>query len=240
MKKFARIAATLSFALVASSANAAIVQYANRGAFTTATGAASIETFTSSFHFPLPGGTLNFATTCPACNGGPIAPGSILGGVTYSTEVFSNNGFYFNIDAGGGFVGGFLDSLVESDPRRTLTVAFDALQNGFGFDTNVLMGNFRVDVFGDSNAALGSFNYASANGLTFFGFGSTAANIRSARIASTSGGFNFALDNFTFDGTLIPGPAGVPEPAVWALMIAGFGLVGAAARRRHRVSVTYA
>jgi hypothetical protein len=36
-------------------------------------------------------------------------------------------------------------------------------------------------------------------------------------------------------------PGGVPEPASWALMIAGFGLVGAAARRRQRtVSVTYA
>jgi hypothetical protein len=26
----------------------------------------------------------------------------------------------------------------------------------------------------------------------------------------------------------------VPEPASWAMMIAGFGVVGAAARRRHR------
>ncbi len=34
---------------------------------------------------------------------------------------------------------------------------------------------------------------------------------------------------------------GVPEPASWALMIAGFGLVGNATRRRQRlVSVTYA
>jgi PEP-CTERM motif len=33
---------------------------------------------------------------------------------------------------------------------------------------------------------------------------------------------------------------GVPEPAAWALMIAGFGLVGSAARRRAKVQVTYA
>ena len=31
-------------------------------------------------------------------------------------------------------------------------------------------------------------------------------------------------------------PGGVPEPASWALMIAGFGLVGAAARRRKPVA----
>jgi hypothetical protein len=35
-------------------------------------------------------------------------------------------------------------------------------------------------------------------------------------------------DNFTFDGLA----NSVPEPASWAMMIAGFGLAGAAARRR--------
>jgi PEP-CTERM motif len=35
-------------------------------------------------------------------------------------------------------------------------------------------------------------------------------------------------------------PGGVPEPAAWALMIAGFGLVGGAVRRRAAVRVTYA
>jgi PEP-CTERM motif len=35
-------------------------------------------------------------------------------------------------------------------------------------------------------------------------------------------------------------PGAVPEPAAWALMIAGFGLVGSALRRKARVQVTYA
>jgi PEP-CTERM motif len=34
--------------------------------------------------------------------------------------------------------------------------------------------------------------------------------------------------------------AGVPEPANWAMMIAGFGLAGAAMRRRTKLAVTYA
>ncbi|MFD1613351.1 cistern family PEP-CTERM protein [Sphingomonas tabacisoli] len=34
--------------------------------------------------------------------------------------------------------------------------------------------------------------------------------------------------------------AAVPEPATWAMMIGGFGLIGAAARRRQRTAVTYA
>ena len=39
--------------------------------------------------------------------------------------------------------------------------------------------------------------------------------------------------------TLVDGGS-VPEPATWAMMVGGFGIVGAAMRRRKRPSVTYA
>ena len=35
-------------------------------------------------------------------------------------------------------------------------------------------------------------------------------------------------------GFVLPGAGSVPEPASWALMIGGFGLVGAAARRQRQ------
>jgi hypothetical protein len=35
-------------------------------------------------------------------------------------------------------------------------------------------------------------------------------------------------------------PGAVPEPATWAMMLAGFGLMGAAMRRKHNVSVRFA
>ena len=35
-----------------------------------------------------------------------------------------------------------------------------------------------------------------------------------------------------------PPPPAVPEPATWAMLLLGFGLVGTAARRRRRVAVT--
>lgn len=54
-----------------------------------------------------------------------------------------------------------------------------------------------------------------------------------------SGAFTGAVDNVAFNFTNGPSAnfnfevaAGVPEPASWALMIAGFGLVGGALRRR--------
>lgn len=44
----------------------------------------------------------------------------------------------------------------------------------------------------------------------------------------------------SYAGTFNFGAAAVPEPAAWAMMIAGFGLVGAAMRRRTKVTVNYA
>lgn len=53
------------------------------------------------------------------------------------------------------------------------------------------------------------------------------------RDTSTSGGFaNIALDAVSLTGAV----AAVPEPASWAMMIGGFGLVGGTMRRRQKVS----
>lgn len=44
----------------------------------------------------------------------------------------------------------------------------------------------------------------------------------------------------TWIAKISAGQASVPEPASWALMLAGFGLIGAAIRRQRRISVSYA
>ena len=46
-------------------------------------------------------------------------------------------------------------------------------------------------------------------------------------------GYDVGLDNIRFDVRAIDSGSAVPEPATWAMMIAGFGLVGAAMRRRN-------
>ena len=40
-------------------------------------------------------------------------------------------------------------------------------------------------------------------------------------------------------GVVVPPVGGVPEPATWAMMLGGFGMVGGALRRRQRTAVTF-
>lgn len=53
--------------------------------------------------------------------------------------------------------------------------------------------------------------------------------------------FNSASNSFEFDNLASRNGAvvGVPEPAVWGLMILGLGLIGARMRRRPKTSVSY-
>ena len=53
---------------------------------------------------------------------------------------------------------------------------------------------------------------------------------------SVSGANSFGLSSYS--GTL--NFFAVPEPATWAMMIGGFGLIGAATRRARKLNVTYA
>lgn len=52
---------------------------------------------------------------------------------------------------------------------------------------------------------------------------------------------NYVPANWSLSETMVPppgpGPGGVPEPATWAMLLSGFGLVGVMARRR-KASVT--
>ncbi len=60
--------------------------------------------------------------------------------------------------------------------------------------------------------------------LTTYAFNTTGTSFTISGLASNDG--YWVGDNFTFSGTA------VPEPASWAMLIAGFGLTGAAMRRR--------
>jgi hypothetical protein len=56
-------------------------------------------------------------------------------------------------------------------------------------------------------------------------------------VTSDQGGENvsFGIDNVTFDSVT----SAAPEPASWALMLGGFGLVGGAMRGRRKAAVSF-
>ena len=89
--------------------------------------------------------------------------------------------------------------------------------------------NLQVDVYGAGDAYLGTSNFAASANTTILGNGF----VQYSRLRFIATGSHFSLDNFVGDAV-----GGVPEPATWGMMIVGFGLVGAAARRRKALAAT--
>ena len=110
------------------------------------------------------------------------------------------------------------------------------------FDGTVVTGQ-GLTVTGFTNGALDAastvdtlVDMSTAPALTFAHSGSTLTLGIQARSVGWQGGGDEAwgIDklNITFDGRF--GQGAIPEPATWAMMIAGFGLMGAALRRVRR------
>jgi len=127
----------------------------------------------------------------------------------------------------------------NGQPTAEGQIQFDAAE---GFELSLL--SFDAGCFG-GNANCQSFSYSVFvdGGLTGRGTGSTGypghttqpLGTRYARsVLLTFGtGENVGLDNIRFDIRPTAATPAVPEPATWAMMIGGFGLVGGAMRRRN-------
>ena len=106
------------------------------------------------------------------------------------------------------------------------------LAAGFaGLASTISLGNLLATLSLSPNAGScpgynAQFCPFSAKGVTFAG---TARSISFGGVAN-----QIVFDDITF-GSATPG--GVPEPASWALLISGFGLVGATMRRRRSRAV---
>ena len=120
--------------------------------------------------------------------------------------------FGFNSVAGGSFSHTFNFTVGTGTAGSTISSIKVSNTNDIDFDSVTLNGvEFDVDVDTDNVEFRSISQLVSAGEQTII-------------VAGTSGG------NGSYSGDLAFAP--VPEPATWAMMIGGFGLVGGAMRRR--------
>lgn len=131
---------------------------------------------------------------------------------------------------------GSFTSVCGSGPPYEFTFAYPSLIGPINLDlqpgsvTSYLFGTF-TPTGGNAPAGLYRFYNASVN----FTWQNALGDHFSFRIADTCPG---QVDACAFSRDVFAaGGGGVPEPATWALMLAGFGLVGGAIRRK-RLALT--
>lgn len=154
------------------------------------------------------------------------AMSAVLGETDYQSTGFTNlnivSSGYYCAGCNGSFILSFGTTSV-TDGNGVFGVGFDFANSGGFFDALV--------TFGDGATQLYDLGAAGFLPSTFWGLTSTRriSSISFGPGGGTTTSGSFGIDNLTIGSA----PSGVvPEPAAWALMISGFGLVGAAARRR--------
>ncbi len=164
------------------------------------------------------------AIAVPATATNLVTNGNFASGFSGWSQ-FGNTGFTGVNSAGFAFFGpigstGGITQNLATTAGQAYLISF-SLRNRGG-PTN----SFQAD-FGSQQ--LNSFSNAAAFGFTTFSFTKTATG------SSTPLTFTIRHDPSFYDLTSVS-VTGVPEPANWAMLIAGFGLVGALMRRRRAVA----
>ena len=207
-----------------------VIVYTDRAVFNAAVGSTTVEGFNLGYRLGL-SGPISSTLTTDSMLGGTIYPGDLQPGATYSTSSYIDGSWPFNINDGS-IYGNFLDSYINGEDRRPLTVAFTTPVAAVGFNTSVdEMPTFDIAIFFSDSTQIVRTETISDGGMKFFGYQSSAANITSVLIAGSGGylGQGFGLDDFTFGGT---GAGNAPEPATFLLF--GAGLLGLPLLRRRK------
>lgn len=160
--------------------------------------------------------------------GGNSGQGSVVGQGSYGlggNGSFGGSAVYIGVDSGTGY------DEIKFASAQTQFYGFWNYAPGFGTDATIS----TLDSMGN---VLESFNLvalapiSTPGGFNQFAFRGIEGN---DSFYGVRFGGNYLLLAATADGSPV---GGVPEPGTWALLIAGFGLVGAAARRRRDVAVS--
>lgn len=193
--------------------------YTDRAAFLAAlSGTPSVETFAGLV------GTPGYPTYIP--NGSYKHDGYTLKGVAYrsaNTYLYDPGAEYNPFPSSIGMFEHGGGNFVMLDPTTAFGLDFGSYYPS----------SYTVTVNRIGGPPLTSTLVTPLSGTSFFGF-ADGSPIGSVTVRDLSGGDYFRYDNVTV-GTV----GGVPEPANWALLIAGLGLTGArmrrsARRRQHR------
>jgi hypothetical protein len=238
MRDVLRLAATAAFVLAASPALAApavdgVVSLGEYGAPTaTVTGDAGA----AMHNFGAPGGTAVAGYDIFLTDTGDTLYGAIVQTDGSAVDAFSN--LYFDIDPTTGPGGSELGIEVGNERGFVAgTSDYFDLSSRIQYSTSTVGGlitfEFSIDnsVFRDFIAGAAAQNYFGPGGYMPQ---AVRLNMSQSLSYSVAGGTSFGTARL---GTFSVAPPSVPEPASWAMMVGGFGLLGAAMRRRRANAV---
>lgn len=197
-----------------SAAQAAkLVKHFNRDAFVMAAGAVQTETFDSYVSDVTATPTLDFGIFKMTDSRQSGAPGPLQIDAAAFQSPSINGSTFARASVSNGRSG---------IPEAWVEIEFAAATTGFGADwLSTNNGIVRLEIDGVAVEE-------TVGGNAFFGFTSDTAFKRVRLVGPSFGNSTtYRLDNIT-----VAEATSVPEPAAWALMIAGFGLVGGSLRRR--------
>jgi hypothetical protein len=215
---------------------------------------------------PPTGGAYRYVSTFGGVNGaGQIAGAGGVDGSKFVTDAFTANAgavltFYFNYvtSDGAGFSDYAWSALLDSTGTNVADYIFSARTTptgntvpGFGLPglsgvllpaaTPIIAGATTWDKLGSDS---GACFQGVGNGCGSTGWIKSTYTIATAGTYTLGFGVTNVIDNafdsgLAFTGAVVDGTPidRVPEPGTWAMLIAGFGLVGAAARRRRNAAV---
>jgi len=138
-------------------------------------------------------------------------------------DFFPGNGNYIDLGGSNGTFGQFSSTQSFAPGTYTLSFALGGTSRGDNDTTTITLGDWSTSIALLSGASLANHSYTFTTTGGQLSFLDTGAN----------GNVGNILDNVALTA--------VPEPATWAMMLLGFGMVGFALRKRNvRTTVRYA